>query len=385
MSRLDVSILSRESPTNLAVLPDAWKVEAILLQQQLNDHFNNPASRSPLLTRKDESGEAGSHSLITNFSTVCCVLHENNWRRAQVIASRKVAGKVTLKLVDAGEIVEVPSCKLFDLPAKFLARGGFALFCHIQGVPITKSSILDNERNEAAWLEMQQLLPRSTETVKLVRKGSPLPVPELLGILSLPCDLEWTRVIHMIRFVVLPIKVVQVGPTDPFSPNYVENRSLLNMCVAQFEIMFAQFDPADETLPEIDSENNEYSEDNEFSHVVAMHPNPGFQWLQPELPALETFSARGILVDESGLIYMQLHSQRETVRVLKRLLNEKFENSKPAQLAEDFLPGQEVCCKWSRDGNWYRARFRGYLDSEGGRCQVVLVRARPRILFSNFS
>ena len=146
------------------------------------------------------------------------------------------------------------------------------------------------------------------------------------------------------------------------------------MCVAQFELTFAQFDPADETLPENDSENNEYLERGEFSHVAAMDPNPGFRWLQPELPALKTFSARGILVDESGMIYMQLHSQRDTVRVLKRLLNEKFENSGPAQPAEEFQPGQEVCCKW-KDGNWYRARFRGYLDSEGVRCQVVLVRA----------
>ena len=147
------------------------------------------------------------------------------------------------------------------------------------------------------------------------------------------------------------------------------------MCVAQFELTFAQFDPADETLPENDSENNEYLERGEFSHVAAMDPNPGFRWLQPELPALKTFSARGILVDESGMIYMQLHSQRDTVRVLKRLLNEKFENSGLAQPAEEFQPGQEVCCKWSKDGSWYRARFRGYLDSEGVRCQVVLVSA----------
>lgn len=162
-----------------------------------------------------------------------------------MIASRKVVGKVTLKLVDAGEIIEVSTSNLFNLPVKFLTRGGFALFCHIQGVPINKSDILGNERNEAAWLEIHQLLPRSTEIVKLVRKGSPVPVPELLGIPSLPCDLEWTR----------------VCPTDPFSPNYVENRSLFNMCVAQFELTFAHIDPADETLPENDSDNNEYLEE----------------------------------------------------------------------------------------------------------------------------
>merc|ERR1719187_2197444 len=65
---------------------------------------------------KVESGEAGSHALIRNFSTVCCVQQGNNWRRAQVVA------KVTLKLVDAGEIIEVSTSKLFKLPDKFLTR-----------------------------------------------------------------------------------------------------------------------------------------------------------------------------------------------------------------------------------------------------------------------
>merc|ERR1719431_876580 len=111
----------------------------------------------------------------------------------------------------------------------------------------------------------------------------------------------------------------------------------------------------------------------EFTDVVPLKYTDGFHWLDPELPSEKKFTARGTFVDESGQIYIQLHSHRHTVRVLKRLFNEKFNNSE-ACLEKDLAPLQECAVKW-RDGNWYRARFIKYLDVETDqkRGLVVLV------------
>ena len=118
-------------------------------------------------------------------------------------------------------------------------------------------------------------------------------------------------------------------------------------------------------------EFNNLDFDKEFSHVHPLDDSSGFRWLDPELPVEDQFTARGTFVDDSGQLYMQLHSSRRTVRVLRQLLNEKFSESEP-DLAKTLSPLQECCARW-RDGNWYRARFIKYLDKEHQRCFVVLV------------
>ena len=106
--------------------------------------------------------------------------------------------------------------------------------------------------------------------------------------------------------------------------------------------------------------------------MMAAESNVDFKWLEPELPSSRKFEARATYVDGSGQIYLQLESQRDTVRILKRLLNEKLGESRMDCDKNSFNSGQECSVKW-KDGNWYRGRFLGYCGLDREECCVLLV------------
>ena len=54
-------------------------------------------------------------------------------------------------------------------------------------------------------------------------------------------------------------------------------------------------------------------------------------------------------------VYFQLDSQREVLRMLRRLLKEKFADSKQDCSLNAFVKNQEVIVKW-KDDEWARAR-----------------------------
>ena len=54
-------------------------------------------------------------------------------------------------------------------------------------------------------------------------------------------------------------------------------------------------------------------------------------------------------------VYFQLDSQRELLRTLRRLLKEKFADSKQDCSPNAFVKNQEVIVKW-KDDEWARAR-----------------------------
>ena len=106
----------------------------------------------------------------------------------------------------------------------------------------------------------------------------------------------------------------------------------------------------DEEEPTDDEDTTDESRDwsREFDYVIAAESNNKFQWLDPELPGSRKFKARATHVDSAGQIYLQLQSQRETVRVLKRLLKEKFGGSSSSMDCDrnSFHSGQECSVKW---------------------------------------
>ena len=54
-------------------------------------------------------------------------------------------------------------------------------------------------------------------------------------------------------------------------------------------------------------------------------------------------------------VYFQLDSQREVLRMLRRLLKEKFAGSTQDCSPDAFVKNQEVIVKW-KDDEWARAR-----------------------------
>ena len=97
-----------------------------------------------------------------------------------------------------------------------------------------------------------------------------------------------------------------------------------------------------------------------------------FEWLPPELPQKTSFSARGIFVDQSGQISIQLASLKFTIAALRRLLDEKFMNSLPEEDVRPMVEGQACCVKW-RDGSWFRGKFVNYVDSSKKSGHILLV------------
>ena len=203
--------------------------------------------------------------------------------------------------------------------------------------------------------EMEALLGTLiVETVELHRRGAPylLAAEEE----SLPVDL----------LLCYPNKC------DPFLPGTEIKNSLVKLLnlVVKFE----------EEKPTEDDYTTDESQDfcREFDYVIAAESSNEFQWLDPELPGSRKFKAMATHVDSAGQIYLQLQSKRETVRVLKRLLKEKFGGSK-GEICDrnSFHSGQECSVRW-KDGNWYRGRFLRYGITEVGeidteKCHLLLV------------
>ena len=116
----------------------------------------------------------------------------------------------------------------------------------------------------------------------------------------------------------------------------------------------------------------EHDEEEEEEEDVSTE---GCSWLPPSIPASLTFQARGTFVDVLGHIFVQLHENRNIVRTLESLLNEKFSNSSSDCALDSFQPGQMCCARslrWSQAGTWYRARFLRY-DSQMELAVVFLI------------
>ena len=117
----------------------------------------------------------------------------------------------------------------------------------------------------------------------------------------------------------LPVDLLLCNPNkcDPFLPEEEIKNSLVKLLNL---VKFEEEEPTD------DEDTTDESRDfcREFDYVIAAESGNEFKWLDPELPGSKKFEARATYVDSAGQIYSQLQNQRETVRVQKRLLKEKF-------------------------------------------------------------
>ena len=173
--------------------------------------------------------------------------------------------------------------------------------------------------------EMEALLGTLTvETVELHRRGAPYLLDAALEEESLPVDL----------LLCYPNKC------DPFLPGEEIKNSLVKLL--NLVVKFEDEKPDDEDTTD---------ESREFDYIIAAESSKEFQWLDLELPGSRKFKARATHVDSAGQIYLQLQSKRETVRVLKRLLKEKFGGLK-GEICDrnSFHSGQECSVRW-KDGN----------------------------------
>jgi len=340
-----VKVLNLTTPGFISVRPIEFEEAAYEMELELSNHYNSlPA--------------AGGLGTLENIScgTVCVTKWNSKWFRAVVVSRSEeesnLVDTVTIRLLDWGKIVTTDVVNLQPLAPMFLSCPALCIICHLHDLQHWTGK-------EWQEVEMKSLIPEDHQVI-LLRRGPP---EQNLGggYYSLPVDLTWEEVTR----------------PDPFMPEVVKDYSLTKIIAVKFGIpsLAAELE-LDDTI-EVDEEFNDemYNEVpvQEFTDVVPLKYIDEFQWLDPELPSEKKFTARGTFVDESGQIYIQLHSHRHTVRVLKRLLNEKFNNSE-ACLEKNLSPLQECAVQW-RDGNWYRARFIKYLDTETDqkRGLVVLV------------
>ena len=335
-------ILKFDSPARIVVRFVAWEKNFYRLKDAMNEHFRRFAMPdNPSLA----------------LGSVVCLLLDSQWYRALVIAKEgNLGGKLQVKLVDTGEIRAVLSENVRRCPLKFKEDRAFCFRCHLQGVP----DIGLTEENKA---DIEQMLPEN----KIVNlrtvfvNGSPVQKSwsekddvELTEY-SLPCDLTWCS----------------DSEEDPFSPSGRTFNSLIETCLKFVGVEINNFD--------VDISEENLAEDvGEFCDIIKQEASPTFQWLPPQLPESNEFSARGVFVDHSGQIYVQLNSLRHTAHGLKKLLMEKFRNSQPDEDHEEnpLVEGQSCCVKWGDpklDGGWFRGKFLHYTDSKRTRAKIYLV------------
>ena len=188
----------------------------------------------------------------------------------------------------------------------------------------------------------------------VVKRGEPL---EMSGYFSLPADLTWTTSLvpgpmsaprtfsHSLTDLVLE----KMGLTDCLNNNITTTLDL---------------EAVPDMFPEVEEEDD-------FSSIQPLEDTDGFRWLSPQLPRKNRFKAVGRFVDGSGQMFVQVHAQRRTLRVVNKLLNQKFQDSSssPDQVRGTLRVGQDCCALW-RDENWYRARV---LTLQEGMAGVYLV------------
>jgi len=339
-SPFDVNVLNITSPACISVRPLLWEKAAYELQEKLSCHYNAvvPAHYCCLAKANPNPG------------TVCVAKCGTAWYRAVVVMQEKEGNTVRVRLVDQGRLATTDMVNILPLAPQFLSSPSFSITCHLHGL----QPWIGTEWQDDLLMEMTSFLPHS-RVVTLLKRGAPVQTSS--GQHSLPVDLTWEEVTR----------------SDPFLPNMVKEFSLTELCSDKLGLSTGELE--DTVVCDISKEEVDTKADNlEFSHVEPLQCSDNFKWLDPELPPSTQFSARGTFVDESGQIYMQLHSQRHTVRVVRKLLNEKFSNSQPDSSPSKLRHSQECCARW-RDGNWYRARFIKSLDvdTEERESLVVLV------------
>ena len=345
-SSFEVSILNIESPASIFVRGLEQEDAAHGIEAEMTTYFEE-------LERDGHLSLLGLASLTPGR---LCALHLTlascSWHRAILLSTS--LSNLTMRLLDRGLTLTASTKQVFRLPdflADLEAAPPMALRCHL--------FCLEPGQELEGGLEAQKLLA-GAETVVLHRRGAARLVGQggVFEEVSLPVDL------------VLCSNVT----SDPFGPREEVEESLIKL----LKLTLFEEDGSsdlDKTVEESPGEEEEGARlDTEFDHVLPMAPSRDFQWLPPCLPASREFLARGTYVDDSGQIHLQLHSQRETVRVLRRLLNEKLLGSEPDCEADSYRERQEVSVRW-KDDCWYRGSFLAYcgIDDIFDNARVLLV------------
>ena len=268
------------------------------------------------------------HCMTTLFNLELCVSvrDSGHWCRAVIVSLSPDQLTLSLRLVDVGKIISASAQDVRTIPGKFLHEPGLSIWCHLNAVPVLLPA--------SATSEVLKELPED-KMVDMWKKGVSV---QLDSHFSLPVDLTWTKT-------VIP---------GPFAQSETVTRSLTWIVL---EKMGGQ-DGLGVTLEET-TEGVEHECLEEFPNVSVLKDTEGFRWLPPELPSKKKFRAKGTFVDQTGQIYVQRYSRRQSVapvKVVRQLLDEKFRHSCPEERRESLREGQECCVLW-KDKSWYRARL----------------------------
>ena len=278
---------------------------------------------------------------------------KNQWFRAVWLSQETYSNMQIVRLVDTGEVLRVNLPSIRICPSEFLVLPSLAFCCHLDGL-----FFIDSPQSHTVFKDIIKSLP-SNKVVYLEMTGRPE-------------EKSYERLNVEFRVFSLPVDVVwrsSFSP-DPFLPPEVITHSLMDNCKDKLYALdhSAIFRSGEENCY---SDIGENLEAEEFDFVDKMKQSGRFHWPPPELPGNTSFTARGIVVDDSGQIYVQTNSQKKTVKLLKKLLIEKLGSSSP----DDDLTlrrGQECCVRWE-DGLWYRGRFLDYTDETETEGHFLLV------------
>ena len=246
--------------------------------------------------------------------------------------------------------------ELFELPQMFLEHRAFSFNIHLVHV----SSGKDTEAEE-----IKKLLPQNNQLF-LIPRGNPVIIDE--GI-SLPAEISWEAINDEIY--------------DPFSEEIAVKEVYLSQYLMKEGILKLE-------LYDDDVEENETTQNLELMSAILMHqPDISMEeskfssksvptrirWLDPMLPSVREFYAYGTHVDDSGQIYIYLHSERKNFRKLIRQLEQFNEIVDDDDIVcQDLVYHEDLLAKWHKDDKWYRARFIEYYpNSNKSKCAVLFV------------
>jgi len=228
--------------------------------------------------------------------------------------------------------------KVYSLEESFLEKNGFAMMCHVANLrDFIGSGWLDaaaDEMRNMAELDGPDLnisikgdVTISTDENGFIRKSMPVDLiwcyEEVISLFEPPVN-RTVNLLEKLHFSFQPFEeVMQQGGTDQ----------------TQDELL----DSLTEAIDLLNTSDNEM--------------DPGFHWLNPEMPSSPLFAARCTHVDNSGQIYLQLEANKSMMKSVHDKLARKHrgKSSSGGRMQE----GRECIARWS-DNRWYRARVLSY-------------------------
>ncbi|XP_050349474.1 RING finger protein 17 [Nymphalis io] len=367
--RLEVKILNYQSPSLIYV--------SLVHQQKI---FTELFDNIQKYYTKKKTQEKRDWKIEDRCCTVCS--QSQTWRRAAILEIVDANAKVFYS--DFAYVETVPISSLREIPQEFASIGDAAVMCHLCGVVPAVGEEWPSLTKEYLK-ELLEAYKRVFITKLGKFKGKSMPVELWVyhtiqgGALEANTS-EWRCLNKKIidQGLGIPDKSQELSDSDKTSKNTADDMlSFLNITGSVHD--WLQIEPMPlkplQINPESDSNSSTPIDDDALNTEADNHnSNTVFisDWLPPEpLPSNE-ITAMPTYIDNDGIIYLHDIAQQDTLDLIRKALDVRFNNPDPKAKYVKWTVGEPCIALFFLDNRFYRGRVLEVND-EASSCLIHYV------------